>query len=323
MIPFIDAHHHIWDIGLNDYPWLTHSPVKPIYGDYSDLKRNYLLRDFLDDAKALPLLASVHVEAGFNPENCLDETAWLEEVTRVTPDNNVAAAIVGFADFRSDDVAQSLAGHAKYSRVRGIRQMLNARMNPSLPVPNDLLADPDWCRRLGLLAEYDFSFDIQIYPQQMKLATALVDQHPSVQFIIDHSGMPVLRDMVSLDLWRDGMSRLAERANVVLKLSGWGMMDRNWTEESIRPLILDAISIFGPDRCMFASNFPVDKLMTSYSRLWTTYDRITADFSQDQRADLFRNSAVRTYRIDLTDVAKSSRSTSSTPVKSTEKGMNQ
>jgi predicted TIM-barrel fold metal-dependent hydrolase len=93
------------------------------------------------------------------------------------------------------------------------------------------------------------------------------------------------------------MRLLAGCPNVAVKISGLGMADRNWTEASMRPFVLATIELFGVERCLFASNFPVDKLMSDYRTLWQAYDNITRDFSADERAALFQGNAARYYRI--------------------------
>ena len=98
--------------------------------------------------------------------------------------------------------------------------------------------------------------------------------------MLNHAGLPLERDADSIRRWRTGMRTLATQKNVAAKISGLGMFDHQWTVESIRPFVLDTIEIFGTDRCMFASNFPVDRLSSDYDKIWNAFDRITADFSE-------------------------------------------
>jgi predicted TIM-barrel fold metal-dependent hydrolase len=97
--------------------------------------------------------------------------------------------------------------------------------------------------------------------------------------------------------WRDGIRQLAQFSNVSVKISGLGMLDRNWTIESFRPYVLEAIDAFGSSRAMFASNFPVDKLYSTYVNLWRAFDMITKDLSTDERRGLFEGNAERIYRL--------------------------
>jgi predicted TIM-barrel fold metal-dependent hydrolase len=109
--------------------------------------------------------------------------------------------------------------------------------------------------------------------------------------------MPVDRDAEALSLWRAGLRALAAHPNVWVKISGLGMVDWRWTEDSIRPFVLETIEIFGPDRCMFASNFPVDKLYSSFDVLYDAFKRIVSDFSIDERRKLFSDTALAVHRI--------------------------
>ncbi len=98
-------------------------------------------------------------------------------------------------------------------------------------------------------------------------------------------------------LWRSGMRALAELPNVAVKISGFGMFDRGWTTESIRPLVVETLEIFGPERAMFASNFPVDGMMASYDRIWESFKTLTEACSASEQRDLFHDNAARFYRI--------------------------
>jgi predicted TIM-barrel fold metal-dependent hydrolase len=109
--------------------------------------------------------------------------------------------------------------------------------------------------------------------------------------------MPVDRDPEALALWRTGMRALAAQPNVWVKISGLGMVDWRWTEDSLRPFVLDTIEIVGPDRCMFASNFPVDKLYSSFDALYGAFKSIVSDFTKSEQRKLFSDTALAVYRI--------------------------
>jgi len=292
----VDAHHHLWDHGRNLYPWLRGELHDRGWGDIRPLQRNYLVADLLADAAGLDLAQSVHVQANFDPANPVGETGWLEEVARA---HGLPTAIVGFADFTADNVHAVLDAHARASgRMRGIRQVLNRHPEPKLNrAPVDYLASGTWVRNLGLLRQYGWSFDAQVYYQQMPALAALARRYPDLQFVLDHAGMPAERDAAGIDGWRRGMRELAGCPNIAVKLCGYGMVDNRWTVESIRPFVLQPIEWFGPQRCMFGSNFPVDRLMSSYARLWDAYAEITAGFSAADREQLFAGTAERIYRI--------------------------
>lgn len=268
------------------------------WGDLRPLQQPYLVADLLKDAAAQDLKKSVHVQANFDPSNPFGETAWLAEIASQPASRGFPHGIVAFADFSSSSIHEILDGHARFSRMRGIRQVLNRHPDPKLNrAPKDYLADETWQKNLGLLKRYRWSFDVQVYWQQMPAVAALARRYPDLQFVLDHAGMPVERDAPGLEGWRCGMRELAGCPNIAVKLCGYGMVDNRWTADSLRPFVLGPIEWFGPQRCMFASNFPVDRLMASYDRLWDAYREITASFSEGERLQLFRATAEGVYRI--------------------------
>jgi predicted TIM-barrel fold metal-dependent hydrolase len=128
-------------------------------------------------------------------------------------------------------------------------------------------------------------------------AARLANDIPEVQIILGHTAMPIGRSPGELREWRKGLEALGTGPNISAKISALGMLDQQWTTESIAPFVLDAIDILGVDRCMFASNFPVDSLFSDYTTLWNAYSDITSDFSDADRAMLFHDNAERFYKI--------------------------
>jgi predicted TIM-barrel fold metal-dependent hydrolase len=191
-----------------------------------------------------------------------------------------------------------LAEHASHRNVRGIRQILNWHPDPKKTyTPRDLLADPAWQKGFALLRKYGLSFDLQIYPGQMQAAAQLAARHPDTPMILNHTGMPVDRDAAGLEAWRAGMQALAQQPNVAVKISGLAMLDWQWTPDSLRPFVHQALEIFGPGRCLFASNFPVDRLFGGFARQYGAYQSLAASLSATERAQVFATNAQRIYRI--------------------------
>ncbi|MBB6252959.1 amidohydrolase family protein [Nitrospirillum iridis] len=297
----VDPHMHLWDLAHIRYPWLT-PPLGDggVNGDVTPIARNQGVDDYLLAAQQLPegwtLGGSVHVDAGAHPEDAVKESAWLQGLadTRGFPHG-----IVGYAALEAADAERVLAAHTEFRAMRGIRQILNWHADPAKTyTPRDLLRDDAWRAGFGLLARHDLSFDLQIYPGQMAAAADLAARHPDTLLILNHTGMPVDKDADGLALWRRGMAALSRQPNVMVKISGLGMLDRAWTVDGIRPFVLRTIELFGPGRCMFASNFPVDGLGGRLGAYFRAYDRITRDFSGDERAALFGGNAARVYRLD-------------------------
>jgi len=296
-LPMIDPHHHLWDLERFAYPWLTSRPRPPsVAGDVGPIARSYHLDDYLADAAGHNLVKSVHVDAGFDPANPVEETRWLQSIA---DRRGFPHGIVARAELHGPDVEAILAGHAAFANVRGIRHIVNWHRDPvkTFVAQPDLLTDPGWLAGFALLRKYGLSFDLQLYPSQMADAASVAHHHPDTLIILNHAGMPVDRDPDAIAMWRAGMKMLAAEPNVRVKISGLGMVDWHWTEESIRPFVLETIDIFGIDRAMFASNFPVDKLYSSFDVLYRAFKNIVSDFQPAEKRKLFLDNAESAYRL--------------------------
>jgi predicted TIM-barrel fold metal-dependent hydrolase len=293
----IDPHHHLWDLGRNTYPWLQDRTLAPrLEGDIRPIAKDYLLEDYASDAGAQNLVKSVHIECGWNPSDPVGETAWLQ---RLADKHGYPHGIVARATLDAPDVEQVLQGHLRYQNIRGIRHAINWHPDPRKTYVNrpDLIKTKAWRHGFSLLQRFALSFDLQLYPAQMSDAAALARAYPDTQIILDHAGMPVDRDKEGIQRWRLGMRELAAAPNVAVKISGLGTVDWNWTVESIRPFVLQTIDAFGISRCMFASNFPVDKLYSDFDTLYSAFHEITKHLSVQERQMLFHDNAARYYRL--------------------------
>ncbi|WP_454716870.1 amidohydrolase family protein [Caulobacter segnis] len=295
--PIVDPHMHLWDLDRHYYAWLQDTPLpnNPA-GDMSGIAyKSYLLDDYLADAKGWNVVQAVHVECGLPSKDQLSETDWLQSIA---DQRGVIGGIVAGANLDDPDVEAMLAAHAARKAVRGIRQIVNWHEDPTKTYgSSDKLLDDQWRKGFALLAKYGLSFDLQLYASQMATAAALADAHPDIPLIVNHAGMPTDRDEAGLTAWREGLAELAKRPNVSCKISGLAMVDRSWTTASLKPFILQVIETFGIERCMFASNFPVERAHGSFGGFYAAYDAITAGFSDDEREALFAGTARRVYRL--------------------------
>ncbi|MGF1616505.1 MAG: amidohydrolase family protein [Acidimicrobiia bacterium] len=294
----VDCHHHLWDMERHHYEWLEADPIFDTFiGDYSPMCRNYVIQDYLAEATLAGVTKSVHVQCEFDPSNPVGETEWLQDIA---DQHGFPQGIVGFANLAMKDVGDILEGHASFANFRGIRQNLNwdehdARR--SFADRGDYLADSSWQKGFSLLERFDMSFDLQILPHQMRQAASLVARHPQTPVILNHAGLPLDRTPEAMTQWREGMKLLASLPNMSVKLSGFAMMDQGWTIERIRPVVMQSIELFGVERCMFASNFPVDGLYADYDALFGAYREIVAAFTTVERSSLFADNADRIYRL--------------------------
>jgi len=293
---FVDAHVHLWKLDHIRYPWLTppFSPDGP-NGSVEAIAHDYGLSQYFEDAKGFPVAKIVHIDAGAYPDDALKETHWLQNMAYA---GGLPNAIVAFAALNDPGVEALLDKHAQNRNVRGIRHILNWHPDPARTyTPRNLFEDETLATGYALLGKYHLSFDLQIYPNQMVDAHRLVSRFPNVPVMINHMGMPVLADADGLAIWRSGMQLLATLPHVSVKISGMGFFERDWTSDSVRPLILEVIERFGTGRVMFASDFPTDKLFNTYAKALSAYDTITADFSDAEREAMFAANAERIYRI--------------------------
>ena len=296
-LPIIDAHQHFWDLERNYVPWLRDEPPIPFrYGDYSVLRRNYLPNDYRRDTARHDVVKTVHVETEWDPADPVGETRWLHQLAEA---NGLPNGIVAQARLDRDDVAAVLAGHAAYPRVRGIRHKPTAATAPDHIEPGapGSMGDPRWRRGYALLARHALSFDLQTPWWHLAEAADLARDFPDTLIILNHTGLPADRSGEGLADWRQAMRTLAALPNVACKISGLGQPGQPWTVASNRGIVLDTIEIFGVERCMFASNFPVDSLVADFDTICGGFEAMTAALSAAERAALFHDNAARFYRL--------------------------
>ncbi len=278
----IDPHHHLWDVQRYPYPGLSNPSTR--------IPRRYELDDFLADAANQSLAKSVHLQGEIHRDHSVDETAWLQSIA---DQHGFPHGIVAYAPLQDPRVDDVLAAHAQHANLRGIRQILN----PDQCERDDYLRDASWQAGYARLAQYGLVFDLQALPSQFADAANVAGANPNVPVVINHTGMPRDQSSAGIERWRMGMRLMAEQPHVSVKISGFGMFDPVWTADSIRPLVLGTLEMFGVERCMFASNFPVDKVARSYAAMYATFEALTSDLTAEQRHKLFHANAERVYRL--------------------------
>jgi predicted TIM-barrel fold metal-dependent hydrolase len=294
--PFIDAHQHFWDLGRNPYPWLQGAPLSFRYGDYAALRRDYLPSDYLADTGNCVPERTVHIEAEWDRNAPVDETHWLEQLAR---DTGYPSAIVAHAKLDGDDVVDVLVQQAASPLVRGIRHKPAQSASPQTATRNapGSMDDARWRCGFARLAPHNLSFDLQAPWWDFPAAAALAGDFPSTQIIVNHTGLPADRSPEGLAGWRAAMEQLANCPNVAVKISGLGQRGIAWTAAANVPVIRDAIAIFGPSRCLFASNYPVDSLVADYWMILSTFLTAISDRTDQERQMMLHDNAVRLYRL--------------------------
>ena len=299
-IKIVDAHHHLWDLNNADtkYSWLMVTEGEAFFGDYAAIRKSYLIEDYLEDAKNQNIIKSVHVQAEHDDDKPVNETAWLQNLAD-THSSKLPSAIVAFADFSKNNVSEILDAHQEYKNTRGIRQILS--YNKDEPkyshATEDFMKDSSWVENFKHIRNRNLSFDIQIYKHQMEDAVNLANKYNDVLFILNHTGEPCYQSKEYIESWEQNMTKLAKCKNVVAKISGLGMFDPNWTIDSTRIFVEKTIQTFGIERCLFASNFPVDKIFNSFDTYWNSFKEITKNYSENDKQLLFSSNAEKYYRI--------------------------
>lgn len=290
----VDAHHHIWRRA--DLPWLM-GPMQPrIFGPYEAIRRDYLIDEFLKDLEGADIDKSVYVQANWAPDRFETEVRWVQSIA---DEYGWPHAIVGFVDCLQDDVRADLDKLQSYPLMRGIRQQLHWHENTQYRFASspDLLSDATLRKNVARLADYGWCFELQVFTPQMEAAAHLAKACPEVTFVLQHAGM--LEDLSegSRTRWQEGMKRLADQQNVVCKLSGLGTFIHRNDAEHIRDVALQAISWFDAERCLFGSNFPIEKLWTDYANLIGAYRQITSGMTKEDRAAILGETAKRVYQL--------------------------
>ncbi len=264
----IDAHHHLWDLSAVHYPWLMARGVERFFGDPTPIQRDYLIGEFRDEAAALGVTASVHVQVG--AENSLAEARWVQSVADANPDWPLKQVV--FVDLTADDLDARLDAFQALPSVAGVRQIVGrAPGEDAVTGTNTLLDNPAFVAGLQNAGQRGLSFDLQLIPELMGKTADLLARAPDTAVALCHAGSPHDRSGDGLAHWAGELCALSDLPQVRCKLSGLGMFDHDWVSERFRPIVETCLDQFGPDRVMFGSNFPVDKLYSDYATLVHAY----------------------------------------------------
>jgi predicted TIM-barrel fold metal-dependent hydrolase len=287
-LAFVDTHVHFWDL---QHPDLHYALLQP-ESEHPQMRHhwekvkssNYLADDFIAETRSANVTKVVFVQAALGIDDPVKETEWLQAEGERT---GYPQAIVAYSELKGPRVEEELERHCQHSRMRGIRDFYAA----------DVLGEPAFQRGYALLEKFDLVASINAEYQHMEALRDLAGKFPNIHAVVDHAGFPKSRTDDYFQGWRKGMSTAAEAENVICKISGLGMVDWDWTVESIRPWVMHCIDAFGPERCIFATNWPVDKAFSTYDELIDAYTRIIVDFTDDEKVAMFSGNAERLYRI--------------------------
>lgn len=292
----VDAHHHIWRKA--DVPWLSAAPKPRIFGPYEPIRRDYLIDEFIADSSVFNVVASIYMQANWAADRALDEARW---VSSVGDESGLPNALVAFADPRSPQLDDLLAAYRRLPRVVGIRHQIHWHRNPHyayVPIA-DMYDDIDWRRGLRKISTRGLTFDLQVFPGQLRGAARMVRDFPDTTFVLNHAGMLDSDDPSTVTIWQDGLADLADSPNVYCKLTGLGTFQRASSAELYRPIVAAAVGLFGAERCMFGSNFPVEGMWVSYGDFAEHIVEALGPVSESERRAIFRDTALNAYGLTL------------------------
>jgi L-fuconolactonase len=278
----VDAHIHLWDPANAEwYPYLAGQRELDM-GDISGMCRRFDQPTYFAESANWNVVKFVHVAAATAPHSGA-ETAHLDELAERTGHPDAIIGGIVPADPIAD-TARLLDEQMASPRFRGVRPMGAMIGAPS----------PDVLRAL---AERDLVFELMTHPDELEESAAALADHPELTIVVEHAGWPRSDAPEEYALWKRGISALASLGdNVHCKLSGLAMPLHSMEADALRPWIEHCLEAFGIDRCMFASNFPVDAMHGTFDQLYSGFDQVTADLDADERDKLFAANAERLYR---------------------------
>ncbi|MEZ0483442.1 amidohydrolase family protein [Fibrella aquatica] len=272
----IDAHQHFWLYNPERDSWIT--------DDMATIRRDFLPADLEPVLQANGIDGCVAVQASQSDE----ETMFLVSMAQAY---DIVKGVVGWVDLRASGLYDRLEAYSQFEEIRGFRHVAQAE-------PDDFLMRPEVVKGIQQLAAFDFTYDILIYPSQLKAALHLVRSAPDVKFVIDHLAKPVIRKQ-EINRWSNFMAEIAKQPNVSCKVSGmvteadW----KNWRKADFFPYLDVVFEQFGPDRLLFGSDWPVCLVAADYTQVKTLIEDYVAPWGDEVRNKVFGGNAVEFYSL--------------------------
>jgi L-fuconolactonase len=281
MQPIVDTHVHLWDLSKFKLPWLK--PEMPF-------NRSFLVADYLSATAGLNVAKGVYMEVDVEPSQQPAEAQFVIDLCQSGKSPVVAGVISG---------RPASPGFAKYIRaykdspyIKGVRQVLH---NPG--TPRGFCLEPAFIAGVRLLGQLRMRFDLCLRADELLDGAKLIDACPDTRFVLDHCGNA---DVQAKDrsVWQRDIEALAKRRNVVGKISGIvAGAPKGWTPDDLAPVVNHTLDVFGPDRVMFAGDWPVCTMAATYRQWVEALKTIVANRSAEQRQKLFHDNAVRFYEL--------------------------
>ncbi|HEX8810774.1 MAG TPA: amidohydrolase family protein [Terracidiphilus sp.] len=274
----IDAHHHLWRYGAEEYAWIT--------GEMAVIRSDFLPGDLRAALRSANVDAAIAVQA----RQSLEETEWLLKCAHEAPE---IAAVVGWLPLKADNLSE-LLDKVHTPRLAGLRHIVQAE-------PDGFLGNSEFNRGIAHLTARGLTYDVLIYERQLPEAIRFVDRHPLQQFVLDHAAKPRIA-AGELEPWARNIRDLARRPNICCKLSGLVTEARwnAWNLDTLRPYLDTCVEAFGTDRLLAGSDWPVCLVASSYAGWWAVLEEYFAGFSTQEKEKVFGTNAVSFYHLSTT-----------------------
>jgi L-fuconolactonase len=275
----IDSHQHFWHYDRKRYDWIT--------DEMSPLRRDFLPADLQSEYQANRVEASVSVQV----EQSENETRFLLQLAE---ENAFIKGVVGWVDLRDTNLSARLEYFAQFEKLCGFRHIVQAEPD------DEFLLGEDFLRGVHMLKEFNFTYDILIYPKQLPAALKFVEKNPEQAFVIDHAAKPFIKDQV-ISPWREQMQEIAQHENVYCKVSGlvteadW----QNWQAADFKPYLDVVFEAFGIDRIMFGSDWPVCLVAATYNQVKQLIEDYVQGLSPAEKVKIFGLNAIRFYQLKV------------------------
>ncbi|MGY5354757.1 amidohydrolase family protein [Wenyingzhuangia sp. IMCC45467] len=273
----IDSHQHFWKYNAEKHSWI-------------DDEMAVIRKDFLpEDLKVVYQQNNIDGCIAVQADQTLEETNFLIDLAS---QHNFIKGVVGWVDFRADDIDDVLKNYSQYKVVKGFRHIVQGE-----PDPNFLLR-PDFVKGISKLENYGFTYDILVFPHQLGAVLEFVKQFPNIKFVIDHIAKPYIKDGFYHG-WAVLIKEIAKCPNVYCKLSGMITEAdyKSWTYEQLEPYMQLVLQDFGTDRVMFGSDWPVCLVAGNYTQVKNTVQEFIKTLTKQEQAAIMGNNAVEFYQL--------------------------
>jgi L-fuconolactonase len=272
----IDAHQHFWKFDPVRDSWIT--------DEMKVIQRDFMPNDLEPILKANSVTGTVIVQS--------DQSEAENEFQLKNAENNFIKGVVGWVDVQSENVEERLEYYHQFNKMKGFRHVLQGEADRAL------MLKPNFKRGIRLLNKYNYTYDILIYPDQLKYIPSFVAMFPHQKFVIDHIAKPYIKDK-KIDEWKDEIKAVAQYENVFCKVSGMVTEAdcKAWKHEDFLPYLDVVVEAFGMDRIMYGSDWPVCLCAASYAEVLNITKQYFSSVSVDEQNKFYSKNAISFYHL--------------------------